>query len=361
MAARLWTSLVRLLGLGAALAASGALLAVPPSAPKTAHGPVPAAMAWPRAQHAVTLANLPDGTAYRPAIFLDARTSVGTATTRDGKSLRLLLVSADQPVRQLRNVPFTQNPSFQTFAVAGTDVLLWAEGARGKIQIWRADLRDRRGPQQLTSDAGDATFYQSQYDLIVNAGNLYWVAVRKDDATEVRSIALTGGPVDTRTVPGNWTLSAWPWLVNGITAASGTTLLRNLSTDQDVPVAGTGSRSVTRCSPTWCQVATLSHDGTNRIDLMHPDGSGRQRVAGDTAETVIADVTPLDRYEVYSEIGPESNLTGNVRLLAFELATRRTVEISPDAGRVSYRNGVLSWATGNQNTFIWHALDLRTI
>jgi hypothetical protein len=352
---------MRLAGLGAALAASGVLLAVPPSGPTTAHGPVPAAVAWARAQHAVTLANLPDGTAYQPAIFIDARTSVGTATTRDGKSLRLLLVSAHQPVRQLRSVPFTKNPSFETFAVAGGDVLIWAEGARGKTQIWRADLRGRQAPEQLTSDAGDASFYHSQYDLNVNAGRLYWVASRNDDVTEVRSIALTGGPIDVRAVPGTWTLSAWPWLVNGITATSGTTLLRNIDTNQDLRVSSTGSRSTTQCSPTWCQVATLSRDGSNRIDLMHPDGSARQRVAGDTAETVISDVAPLDRYEVYSEIGPNSDLTGNVQLLVFEIATRRTVEISPDAGRVSYRNGVLSWATGSQNTFVWHALDLRTI
>ena len=317
-------------------------------------------MAWARAQHAVTPANLPDGTAYQPAIFLDARTSVGTAATRDGKSLRLLLVGADQPVRQLRRVAFDENPSFQTFAVAG-EVLLWAQGARGKIQIWRAGLRDRRTPQELTADAGDAAFYHSQYDLIVNGSRLYWVAARADDATEVRSIALTGGPVDTRTVPGKWTLSAWPWLVDGITATGGTTLLRNLDTNQDMHVAGLGSRSVTQCSPAWCQVATLSRDGSSRIDLMHPDGSARQHVAGGTAETVIADAAPLDRYEVYSATGPDSDLTGNVRLLVFEIATRRTVEVSPDAGRVSYRNGVLSWATGSQDTFIWHALDLRTI
>lgn len=354
--------LVRLLGLGAALAASGVLLTVGPSAPRTASpGPVPAATAWARAQHAVTLAKLPDGTAYQPVIFLDARTSVGTATTPDGKSLRLLLVAAHQPVRQLRSVPFAQKPSFQTFAVADGDVLVWAEGARGKTQIWRADLRDRRAPQELTPDIGDASFYRSQYDLVVNAGRLYWVASRNDDATEVRSIALTGGPVDTRTVPGTWTLSAWPWLVNGITATSGTTLLKNMITNQDLRVADTGSRSTTQCNPTWCQVASLSRDGTNRIDLMHPDGSGRLRVAGDTAETVIADVAPLDGYEVYSEIGPNSDLTGNVQLLVFEIATRRAIEISPDAGRVSYRNGVLSWATGSQDTFIWHALDLRTI
>lgn len=308
----------------------------------------------------MTPADLPEGTAYQPRIFLDARTSVGTAATRDGKSLRLLLVGSKGPTRQLRRVAFTQHPSFQSFAVAG-DVLIWAEGGRGKIEIWRSDLRDRQAARRLSGDAGAAGFYDSQYDLVVNGGRVYWVASGSGDTTEVRSIALTGGPVDVRAVPGTWTLSAWPWLVNGITATRGTTLLRSLSTGRDLPVATAGSRSTTLCSPAWCEVASLSDKGANQIGLMRPDGGGRLRVAGDTAKTVIADVVPLDRYEVYSKTGPDSDLTGNVQLLIFEIATRRTVEVSPDAGRVSYRNGVLVWATGNLDTFIWHALDLRTI
>jgi hypothetical protein len=318
-------------------------------------------MAWPRAQRGVISATLPDGTAYQPGIFLDARTSVGTAATPDGKSMRLLLVDAHQSLRQLRRVPAKENPSFQTFAVAG-DVLVWAEGtARGGTQLWKVNLRNGRPAQKLTSDTGAAAFYHSHYDLVINAGRLYWVASRNDDVTEVRSVALTGGPVQTRAVAGAWQLSVWPWLVNGITAASGTTLLRNLLTNRDVAVSGTGSRSTTQCSPTWCQVVTLSKDGYNQIDLMHPDGTAREHAAGGTAATVIADPAPLDRFQVFSEIGPDSDLTGNIQLLVFELASRRTVEVSPDAGRVSYRNGVLSWATGNQDTFVWHTVDLRTI
>jgi hypothetical protein len=348
--------------LGAALAASGVLLVVPPSGASTPPpGPVPAAMAWARAQRGVISATLPDGTAYQPGIFLDARSSVGTATTRDGKFTRLLLVGGREPARQLRRVPAEENPSFQTFAVTG-DVLVWAEGtSRGGTQMWKVNLRDGRPAQKLTSDTGAAAFYHSQYDLVINAGRLYWVATRDDDVTEVRSVALTGGPVQTRAVPGAWQLSAWPWLVNGITAASGTTLLRNMTTNRDVAVSGTGSRAATQCSSTWCQVVTLAKDGYNRIDLMHPDGTAREHVAGGTAATVIADPAPLDRYQVFSEIGPDSDLTGNIQLLVFELASRRTVEVSPDAGKVSYRNGVLSWATGNLDTFIWHTIDLRTI
>src|SRR4051812_41960851 len=89
-AALLATTLVRFGALGTALAASGALLGVPAGARTTApQPPVPAAAAWPQAEHGVTPASLPDGTAYQPAMFLDAHTSVGAASTPDGKSLRL--------------------------------------------------------------------------------------------------------------------------------------------------------------------------------------------------------------------------------------------------------------------------------
>ena len=350
--------LVRFGGLGVALAASGVLIGAPGGGVTASSAPVPVAMAWAHAQRAVTLATLPDGSAYQPAMFFDARTSVGTAVTPDGKSLRLLIVGAGRPVRQLRSVPFGSGPSFQSFATAG-DVLIWAEGSRGAIQMWRAGLRDREPPRLLTADGGGAATYGSDHDMVVDKGTLNWTVAR-GDVTEVRSIPVTGGPVRTRTVPGRWKMSAWPWLIDGITATAGTTRLRNIETNQEVRVAATGSRSVTQCSPAWCRVVKLTRDGT-RIDLMRPDGGGRRFVAGDTAQTVITDVVPLDGYEMYAKLGPNSALTGNVQLLAYELATRRTVEISPDANRVSYRNGVLSWTTGSLNTFVWHALDLRTI
>jgi hypothetical protein len=94
---------------------------------------------------------------------------------------------------------------------------------------------------------------------------------------------------------------------------------------------------------------------------MHPDGTARRRIAGGTATTVIADVAPLDRFDILAEQGPTSDLTGNVELVAVEIATHRTIEISPDAGRISYRDGVLWWSTGNLDTFVWHSIDLRTI
>jgi hypothetical protein len=350
------------LSLGVALSASGALLAGFPAAGKPPPPDrVPVATAWPGAQRAVVPANLPDGTAYQPMSFLDAHTSVGTALSRNGRSLRLLLVGARQPVRQLRVVPLNAGRSIRAVAVAGT-VLAWVEGtSQTGIEIWKADRQGGRPAQRVASADGSADSYHSQYDLVINDGRLYWASSGKDDLTNIRSVALAGGPVTTRAVPGSWQLSAWPWLADGVTATSGTTRLRNLVTGQEVGVSGAGPRSATRCTPAWCQVVSLSRAGFNRIELMHPDGTSRQSVAGVTAATVIADAAPLDRFEVFSELGPDSDLTGNTQLLVYEIATRRTVQVSPDAGKVSYSNGVLWWATGNQQNFIWHALDLRTV
>jgi hypothetical protein len=236
------------------------------------------------------------------------------------------------------------------------------EGSKSAgLILWSVNVRGGRAAHKLTADLGDARFYHSQYDLLIADGRVHWAASGPDRATEIRSVALGGGPVETRTEPGAWKLSEWPWLVNGTTETVGATLLRNLTTGADRAVPRMSRRpATTNCSPTWCRTVSLSKDGP-LIELMRPDGTGRQRVAADTAATVIEDVAPLDRFEVFSQMGPNSALTGNVQLLVFEVATRRTVEISPDADRVAYLNGVLCWSTGSMESYVWHAIDLRTI
>ncbi|WP_433718075.1 hypothetical protein ACQP2Y_28315 [Actinoplanes sp. CA-051413] len=349
------------LGLAAALVASAALLALPAGGNAQPAAPVTAAVAWPQAQRGTVQATLPDGAEYRPGLFLDARTSLGTAASTDDRYLRLVRVGADGTVRQLRRLPRAEHPSFQALTVAG-DVLAWVESTDGgKLRLFTAGLRDARPPRELTADLGRAEFYQSQYDLVIADGRVHWVAADTGDVTQLRSVALTGGPVAVRREPGTWKMSAWPWLVNGVNDSSGSTLLRNLGTGRDSPIGHARDRAITACSPAWCRVASLTGDGLSRIELMRPDGSDRHRIAGDTAATVIVDVAPLDRFEVLSRIGPNSELTGNNELIAVEIATRRTVEISPDAGSVSYRDGMLWWSTGNLDAVVWHALDLRTI
>ena len=69
----------------------------------------------------------------------------------------------------------------------------------------------------------------------------------------------------------------------------------------------------------------------------------------------------LDRFELLSETGPDSDLTGTAGLLIYDLATDRTVDVSPAVDGVFCRGGVLWWATGDQDSLVWHTLDLRTV
>ncbi len=350
----------RATGLGAALLAAGVLLFTPAPQPAPP-GPQPVALVWPAARRGAFAADLPDGTAYTPQTFVDARTSIGTAPTKDGKYLRLVVNTEGGALRQLRRLPIKGNPSYAATTTDGA-VLVWGEsGADGRLRLWTASLRDTAAPRLLTADTGQARFYQSPYDLVLAQGRVHWVADAPGGAgTEIRSVALTGGPVAVDTEPGSWQLSAWPWLVDGVASAAGATVLRNLETRRDVPVAAP-RRSVTNCSPTWCRAVFFDRDGFPRIELMHPDGSSRREVATGEVETQIVDIAVLDRFEIFGRIDANATLTGNAQLLLYEIATRRTVEISPDAGNVDYRSGVLWWSTGSQDAFVRHSLDLRTI
>lgn len=351
-----------LLALGVALAAGGALLVDSPAeraAP--APGRMGAATAWQRAQRADIPGSLADAAVYRPGIFLDARTSVGTAPSPDGSAIRLVRRAADGTVGELRRLPVRDNPQFESLTVAG-DVLAWAEATdNSTFTLWAVDLRDGAPPRRLTADTGNAVFYGSQYDLVVADGRVHWAAARPGDTdiTEIRSVPTAGGPVEVHIEAGIWALTAWPWLVNGVSDPTGTTRLRNMGTRRDVTVPTSAGQTAT-CSPGWCRVMVMSADGSTRIDLMRPDGTGRRRVAGGTASSAIADVAPLDRFEVLSEPGPNSELTGTARLLVYDIATGATVDLSPDAGNASYRGGVLWWSTGNRDAVTWHSVDLRT-
>ncbi|MCU7724018.1 hypothetical protein ODJ79_09855 [Actinoplanes sp. KI2] len=348
----------RPLSLAAALLISGALLAAPSKGQTQAPPPLTAAQAWPHAVRSTLPAALADGTAYEPVLFLDAQTSVGTAPSRDGKSVRLVLRRSDGTVRQLRSVAAKLGPSFSTAAVAG-NLLVWVAGTTRSQELWSVDLRTGAAPRRLTADLGDARFYQSQDDLVIADGRVHWVAAGPGDFTELRSVALAGGPVEVRDQPGTWALSAWPWILDGVTAAGGTTQLLNLVTGQTL-TAPSSSRGVTACSPAWCRLVSLTKNGDSRIEVMHPDGSARRTAAEGTAATVIADPVVLDRFEVLSQQTGTSDLTGDIQLLAYDVRTRTLIEVSPDAFAVSYRAGILWWSTGTQDSYVRHALDLRT-
>jgi hypothetical protein len=348
----------RIAGLGVALAASGALIWAPSPAPPPPPPPT-AGQAWPDAQKGTLPADLPDGTAFDPGLFLDVRTSVGSAPTRDRRHRRLVIRGPGDALRELRRLPVSRNPSFLSLTVAGND-LVWVESTDAGQQLWTADLRTGRPARRLTADTGDARFYQTQYDLVISPGRVNWVAAAPGGGTEIRSVALTGGPVEKRAVPGSWALTAWPWMVDGLTDIAGAGRLRNLVTGEERPLPRT-RLSETACTPVWCQAVSLDDDGYPRIEVVRADGTQRRLVARKTARTVITDVAVLGRFEVFAQVTPASELSGRDELLVYDIETNRTVQISREAGDVRYRNGVLMWSTGNAQSFLRHVLDLRSV
>jgi hypothetical protein len=346
-------------GMCSALLAAVVLLVLP-AAGRTVH-PVPAAMdlAWPKAKHAAMTATLTDGTAYEPGLFLTSDTSVGTAPSKDRRSVRLLERRSDGSVVLIHKLPQHGYPSFSAITAAG-DTLVWIESlAHGASSVWTSSLH-RPAPRSLTADAGDVESDQSTYDLVIAGGRVYWTAAGAAGITQVRSVGLTGGPVTIRPEPGDWKLSVWPYLVNGVVETTGTTAIRNLLTGREQTVRGT-ARASARCSPTWCQVTAVDKNGVTAVELMRPDGSHREQIGGDDMAAAITDPVVLDRFEIMAEFDINAQLTDHVQLIAYELATHRQVVISPDAFDVAYRAGVLWWSTGTDDEFLRHAVDLRTV
>jgi hypothetical protein len=352
-----------------ALAAAVALIALPSAARKpagTPPGPVPLDRIWPDAQVADLPGALPDGPAYSPAYPLDSRNSLGTSPSPDGSQLRLVQRSADGAVRELRRLPLADNPQYGGFALAG-DEFAWAESTvaengKGRTELWSVNLRSGQPARRLTADTGDVIFFNSQYDLLVNDGRLHWVAVApgRQAATELRSVPLAGGPETVRTEPGAWAMSAWPWLVSAGTGTNGPVQLRDLAARKLIDVDANATELVT-CSPAWCRVLVLATDGPSRIDLMRPDGTDRQPVAGGFASAALIDVAVLDRFEVLSLAGTQRATTDSQQILLYDLHTKRTIVVATSAGMVLCRGGVLWWSTGDNETIAWHTLDLRTL
>ncbi|GAA0520602.1 hypothetical protein Ade02nite_94460 [Paractinoplanes deccanensis] len=322
-----------------------------------------AATAWPSAARADLPAGLPDGPLFNPTLFLDATTAVGTAPTPAGSEQRLLLRTGDE-LRELRRVPLDGNPQFEAFTVAG-DQIFWTESTAGStsVRIWTAN-RSGGTARMLTADTGNAVFYGNQYDLVVAEDRVHWTAApasgRGTEETEIRSVPVTGGPVRVKVETGQWSLSAWPWLVDD-GSSSGTPRLRNMSTARDREIVSPGAQQLT-CGPVWCRAMVLGDNTVARIDVVRPDGTDRRRVAGGAAQSAVTDVAILDRFEILAEQTADSDLTGTSALVVYDIATGRTVDVSAKADGAFSRGGMLWWSTSTADDEItWHSLDLRTV
>ncbi|MEU4423817.1 hypothetical protein AB0F81_24565 [Actinoplanes sp. NPDC024001] len=337
-----------------ALLAAGALLAGGlPEQPSPAPARPTVEALWPSAERA----DLRDLT-VEPLLFLDATTAVGTVT--EGGFVRLVVEPAGGPARELRRLPEAGEPRFDNLTAAGAD-LLWTESVGDRpVEIWAARVDAAGAPRRLTADTGNVLFYGNQHDLVVAGGRVHWAAGDGDDRTEIRSVALTGGAVRVRDEPGQWALTAWPWLTDDVGGQAGTIRMRDMDTGREVRVTASGAEW-NMCSPSWCRVMVMSGDGLARIDLMRPDGSERRRIAGPGTQSAVTDVAVLDRFEVLSQPRPDTDLTGAAGLLVHDLQSGNSVTLADAADVAATRDGMLWWSTGDREAAVWHTLDLRTI
>lgn len=320
-------------------------------------GPQPLAAAWPGARIVDLPGSLADGPAYEPKLFLDAGASIGTAPSPDGTSLRLVWRGADGAVRELRRLPPVGDVGGLT---SDGETLAWAETGSGRPRLYAAAVRPPHRPRMLTADAGDLVLTGSAHDLLITGGRLHWAAADGGDrGTLLRSVALTGGPIETRAEPGQWAQAAWPWLVSGGGDRVATVRVRNRADGRgtDVPLSGVESAV---CGAAWCRVLVQGDAGLARIDLMRPDGRERRTIADGSAGAAVADVAVLDRFEILTVTGPEV-VAASTRLLVHDIGAGTSVAVADGVDDVASRGGVLWWSTGDEADRRWHVLDLRTV
>jgi hypothetical protein len=382
----------RLVAIAVAVSMSGWLIgagpptAAPTAAPKktvaTAGLPTLSA-AYPGASVVTTNGVLDDGAAYTPWLYANATMSIGTASTLDGTAVRVVIRDG-ATTREVSRIAADRFPQFLGFVGGGDDVF-WAEvsvtpDGPSTTRIMRGSWRSSARPVALTSDTGAAVFFESQYDLTVANGRVYWVAAAPTDdlVSEVRSVPVGGGKVSIRKVAGAYELSTWPWLQSAGGLNTPLNLL-NLDTGQKVAIATAAAEHVA-CTPAWCRSVLAAPTGrATRIDVMRPDGSGRRRVAGAGAAAVSSDVGFLDRFDVVTLAHGADDAKQS--LLLYDIDRRTLTTVAPDVGMVLVRAGVLWWSTGDAPTPStpptalsgppaatidpgvgqWHALDLRKL
>ena len=154
----------------------------------------------------------------------------------------------------------------------------------------------------LTADTGAVIFFNSQYDVVIAEGRVYWAAAGEGrQSTEVRSVPLGGGRVAVQPIDGAYALSAWPWLTSAGGSQGGSVELRNLVTGERRTVSGAANELV-NCGPVWCRVMIIGAAGRPaRTDVMRTDGSDRKRMAAGTISSAVLDVALVDRFEVLAQ------------------------------------------------------------
>jgi hypothetical protein len=340
-----------LIALAVALAAGGVLLVSVEHEPP-ARAPAPAAEQAFAGKPGSIGAKLPDGADYTPLFYADASISAGTAPTPDTTADRLMLRSPAGDV-ELRRLDKGRYAQFLGFAAAD-GILYWAESsalADGayETRLWRAPLDGSAAPASLTADTGAAVFFDSEYDLVIADGRVHWVAAAPDDdnRTELRSVAVTGGPVTNVPFTGRFRHTTWPWLVSVDDAAPLT--LADPQTGERRVVTKAAAESVV-CTPVWCRSMVTAAGDRFLFDARHPDGTDRRRIPGDLV-AITVDTAIAGRYEIFTTYRDD-----RTALVAYDLQTAKLLTLTADTGVSATRAGVVWWQDGAT----WKSIDLRS-
>jgi hypothetical protein len=335
--------------------------AQPPATPSAPAG-LTLKAAWPNATVLSLPATFPDGSTYLPQTLLNPSTSIGLATSADAQRSSLVLVEDSGQPRVLDSALVNDGASFDAVTLTA-DAIYWmrtvndADG-HAQVSMWTAPRSGGRA-RRLSTEVGAPLFSGSAYDMQIVGDRLYWLA-GTEAGTELRSIPLAGGRVTVRTLPGGWTMAAWPWLVTAPSATGTPVELFNLDTGARLAVHAPTNKMVT-CSPTWCRLIADNAAQTSATDLVHPDGTDLLHIGDQNAVAFASDVALRQRFEPLMTALNSANSTTVSRLDLYDIAHHRTVLIEPAATNAAAKGDYLWWSTGDNETLAWHALDLRTL
>ncbi len=349
-------------GLAAALIAAVVLVTVPlaPGRSPTGDGSPAPLPALPSGSVVTIPTVLADGSSYSLRYVVDPQWTIGVATADSVSSV--VVVSGDQIVARMREVPISDGPLFDAF-VMYEDSIYWTEttlreDGTDASSLWAAPL-DGDSPRLVVADMGFAQLSGSAYDVIVEDGTISWAAVAGagEPGTVVRSMPVAFGPVTGRTYPGAWRQIARPWLQS---TGGGPTSLLDQDTGAQLTVPGSDVARA-NCTPdAWCRLTLTSGDEAVRLETVAPDGTDRTRLAGPRTTFATVDAATLGRYELLSETaGLEP---GQHRLLIYDMPARRTTLVETGSrSQVAVRDGWAWWLAGDYSAPVWHALHLAAL